>query len=152
MANHRQTGCEKRQKLPFGSLGRFVWQDHYRLGDRTIDHEHKDCLDLARHLALSTGWDERLRTDEALVKKVQDHFRGEEAAMERLEIRNAEAHIDEHRFLSEKLSQIKSELQENKWQPNALLEFVDLWNIHTLRYDKCLNAAMQKQKLDRISA
>jgi hemerythrin len=103
----------------------FEWTPEYSVSVLRFDSEHKKLFALVNELhdAMSAGRGRAIvaRVLKELTDYTRHHFAGEEEAMRRAGYSGLEAHIAEHRALSERVAKYYDE-----WAANASTSPVDL--------------------------
>ena len=129
----------------------FEWTPEYTVSVLRFDSEHKKLFALVNELndAMSAGRGRAIvaRVLKELTDYTRRHFAGEEEAMRRAGYEGLEAHIAEHRALSEQVAKYYAEWAANEsTSPVDLLFFLRNWlQKHILetdrKYGKQLNGA-----------
>ncbi len=149
IAIHRQSKHLAQSVLP-GSLGHFIWQDSYRMGDELMDSQHKDFFVLANQLINSESTDELISKIEVLNQHVKKHFNAEEEDMKRANYHNYNEHISEHQLMLKNLMDIEHRIKHQNWAPQCLSSFIDYWGKHIIDSDMSFSAYLKQQKLAPI--
>ena len=129
----------------------FEWTPEYSVSVLRFDSEHKKLFELVNELndAMSAGRGRAMvaRVLQELTDYTRRHFAGEEAAMRRAGYQGLEAHVAEHRALTEQVAKYYEEWAANaSTSPVDLLFFLRDWlQKHILetdhKYGKALNGA-----------
>ena len=129
----------------------FDWTPEYSVSVLRFDSEHKKLIALINelHEAMSAGRGRAIvaRVLKELTDYTRHHFAGEEEAMRRAGYPGLQAHIAEHRALSEQLTKYYDEWAANESaSPVDLLFFLRNWlQKHILqtdhKYGNALNSA-----------
>lgn len=82
-------------------MGDFVWKPEYSVGDEHLDDQHRGLIDLIDMLDDESRMAEVL---DRLDRYVDEHFRDEEAMLERAGYPDLQAHKQQHRAFEEWLS------------------------------------------------
>jgi hemerythrin len=128
----------------------FEWTPEFSVSVQRFDSEHKKLIALINELndAMAAGRGRTLiaHTLQELSEYVRRHFAAEEAAMRRAGYPGIEAHIAEHRALSEQVAKYYDEFTSNTGT-NAvdLLFFLRNWlQKHILKTDRSYGAALNQ--------
>ena len=128
----------------------FAWAPEFSVSVHRFDSEHKKLIGLINELndAMAAG---RGRTVVAhvlqeLADYVRRHFAAEEEAMRRAGYPGLEAHIAEHRKLTEQVTRFYDEFSSNAGaSPVDLLFFLRNWlQRHILETDRCYGPALNR--------
>jgi hemerythrin len=110
---------------------KIVWSDRIRTGNKYIDLQHQDLIELINELA--EGVDRAFSTPEVgeilarLETYVLFHFNTEENLManNRVSIEHARRHMDAHQAFCQQVEGFKANLQTT--QPQAIVDFLVHW-------------------------
>lgn len=148
IAMHRQQPAI-RDVLP-GSLGHFIWQDIFQLGEEQVDAQHKDVFELANGLINCATQSELLNNFKSLKQHVKEHFMAEEAFMQSLNYRDYNKHIDEHQAMMKKLKKIEKDIRQQQWSSQQIRSFMNDWSKHIIHADMGLNAHVKQPQLEPL--
>jgi hemerythrin-like metal-binding protein len=122
------------------------WMDVFETGIAELDAWHRklvnDCNHLLRLLAADASWAMIVAKAWDLVAGCVEHFRVEEAIMQRIDFPRRAAHIEEHRLIEEKLRELVARMRtldgsllEHRELPASLgPAMIDLMIRHDLDY------------------
>lgn len=122
------------------------WMDIFETGIAELDAWHRklvnDCNLLLRLLASDASWATIIARTWDLVASCVEHFRVEEAIMQRIDFPRRAAHIEEHRKIEENLRVLVARMQavdgslpEHRQLPASLgPAMIDLMIRHDLDY------------------
>jgi len=122
-------------------LVEFEWNDSLRIGDETLDRQHRDIirvinrfLDLAPHEPGSEAVSDILNE---LIRYAREHFEAEEELLEKYDYPELEAHRLEHEdFLKRTVSMIQASMAGLPSLSDLLVEFSSDWlGRHVLEED-----------------
>lgn len=122
---------------------RLVWQEGYGCGNPTIDEGHKELFRLASEVidvaVMPEGDPDRLsqKVDE-LLAHVAQHFRDEEAILERLDYAQLTNHRRAHAGLLRRAATLKARVEAGRAGLGAIVEFLsqDVVAKHMLTVDR----------------
>jgi len=146
IAIHRPKQGSANTVLP-GSLGHFVWQDVYRMGDETMDSQHQDLFVLADRLLTCESAKERKHHMQLFYQHVKSHFDAEEEPIKKLNVPIFDDHINEHRLMLKSLADIDLKINREEWKPQDIETFMDKWGKHIIHSDMAMNAHVKKYQL-----
>ena len=149
IAIHRPKEGTANAVLP-GSLGHFVWQDAYNMGDEMVDSQHKDLFVLADKLLASASQIELKCNIELFYQHVKIHFSAEEELIKNLKCQGFEEHIGEHRKMLKSLMEIDQKIDRQEWNQQDIETFMDKWGKHIIHSDMAMNAYLKKHKLEPV--
>ncbi|WED23011.1 bacteriohemerythrin [Vibrio sp. JC009] len=123
------------------------WSDDYAIGVDEVDQQHKYLFDLINEV-LQSNEDEKLKSSLLkLYRYTREHFRAEEALMERAGYPQYEQHKEMHNLLILKLNDSSTETMNNPSRRDALDEFLTSWLVkHILEKDMDIGRFMQENK------
>lgn len=123
------------------------WDEKYSVEIQSIDNQHKEIFRLMDNLleSMKQGQVNNVITDVfyELEKYALSHFQKEEYFLLRFNYSGTEAHIAEHRFFSQKVALLKSDLSTGKVAAAfELLTFLRDWIEHHIlvvdkQYSEC---------------
>jgi methyl-accepting chemotaxis protein/hemerythrin len=125
----------------------FKWDEKYSVEIQSIDNQHKEIFRLMGNLleAMKQGQVSIVIAEIflELEKYAMSHFQKEEYFFIRFNYSGTEAHITEHRFFSQKVTLLKSDLNSGKVAASfELLNFLKEWIEHHIlvvdkQYSEC---------------
>lgn len=128
------------------------WSDHYATGIAAIDDQHKTLFKAVNdlHEAFRTGAakEQVARAVAFLVNYTVEHFRDEEAFMERYGYPGLDPHRAEHMLLLDEVKAFSDRLQTNPDQvrPMEIARFLGDWLTHHINQVDQKYAEFIKQK------
>ncbi|MEY4768368.1 MAG: hypothetical protein RL637_1007 [Pseudomonadota bacterium] len=146
MAIHRQSQ-QITHKMGLGSMPHFVWQEHYKLGDRKIDEEHEDLFALANQLLSSDNQESLLQIMKQLSAHVKEHFHEEEELMQQIKFPSYQQHQKEHAQMLSNLLSIEHNISHNDWKTENIVDFVDRWTKHIIHSDMRFNRYLKQEEV-----
>ena len=119
------------------------WQDCKETGIAAIDSDHRMVIDIVNELEVAVGVkspaEVMAATLDALTRRVDDHFRREEAEFADFDSRKVERHCAEHREISSLAQGLSSawQIAPDSLDRTALRLFAGRWlhHIHTSDLD-----------------
>jgi hemerythrin len=120
----------------------FQWQDHYCVGNSTVDAQHRQLFALLERLQQALYPDDSrsliAETLEKLLGATRQHFQDEEAIMARAQYPRLDEHKITHRKLIDELLQLRKEfLDGGSVHTIELLVFLKDWlTRHILEEDR----------------
>ncbi len=116
----------------------FKWDQSYSVGNQTIDHQHKELLNLGNKMLTVTKGSEAKEIFETLSAYTVQHFYDEEKLMEQMSYPHLSEHQKEHALLRQKLLKItKDKTFVDSKDIYTLTNYVmQLIRNHILEYDK----------------
>lgn len=133
-----------------GVQGIIPWLEDYSLGIPEVDEEHRKLLELINVFleALNRRQEKEILTVtfDNLIEYTCIHFRNEEKLFKEHGYPHQEAHIREHRRLTEKVRELNKE--RNCVFPGNIAEFLSSWiTDHILQEDKAFAYYLKKEGL-----
>lgn len=125
------------------------WTQTYSVNVSELDEQHKGIIDLINQGLLLSGKSHRIKTGK-IIKKIFEytefHFTTEEKYFNKFDFSETEAHMEQHRLLTEKMFEFKQKFDDH--EIDSFSEVIDLlrrwWDDHLLSYDKsyvkCFNS------------
>jgi len=110
-----------------------VWQEHYSVGVKAIDEQHKQALRVINSIykSMGTGASARLEAD---LKRLRiftaTHFRYEEELLRIVEYPGLPAHMEQHRTMRERTESYISAFQRGDGDSLELLQLLKDWWIN----------------------
>ncbi len=133
-------------------MSKFIWQNHYRIGNQIVDQQHQEMFDLANHLVQSKTQADLAENAMRLYQHVREHFQYEEAFMKEHSYPDYETHVGAHNLMLDKLVDVSDKIHKHDWQQQDVLKFMHEWISHILEEDAAFNIYFQthsaRQTLD----
>ncbi|MGR9117203.1 MAG: hemerythrin domain-containing protein [Gammaproteobacteria bacterium] len=138
-----------------GSLGHFIWQDVFQVGDDRVDDEHRDVFILANKLFDDSTQAERMQHVKQLLQHVQEHFNAEEELMNEMKYPDIEKHRNEHQMMLKNLKEMEESVKQMAWSSKTIENFMETWSQHIIHSDmkltnqsfKSITRGMEQQNL-----
>jgi hemerythrin len=93
--------------MGYNFMTKFIWLDEYRIGDDTIDQQHKYLFDLANQIVDPFNDAQKIHHNlKTLYHYVIEHFKVEESFMRQCKYPEYKEHIKEHEEIEKKLSEM----------------------------------------------
>ena len=123
------------------SRAQLQWQPHFESGNATIDMQHRQLFACANRLIEAADAGERDRLTEYLDELVMltiEHFRDEEALLERFGYADLRHHRDSHMLLLEQALTLRHSLLTSDSSFDEIVRFVtrDIVEQHMLEEDR----------------
>ncbi|MGR8931804.1 MAG: bacteriohemerythrin [Gammaproteobacteria bacterium] len=117
-------------------MNEFIWNDRYKVGDETIDAQHRALFELADEIV---GVTDNARVTHLLMlfyQHAREHFSTEEQLMKQVAYPGYESHLQAHNQMLDKLVEISEIVQKHQWNPSDIKVFVNRWVlVHILDED-----------------
>lgn len=120
-------------------MDEFIWQDHYRLDHDVVDDQHEKLFELANDLARSASKDELIHNTGLLFSHVREHFSSEEQFMREHQFPGLQQHLESHDLMLIELVSVCEKIQNDEWQFEDMVEFMQSWVNHILDDDASFN-------------
>lgn len=115
-----------------------MYYSYFSTGNVRIDSEHAniDCMiDLCR-----TKVDEWMPSARLLIAALANHFDSEEKICREDALNMTDAHLEEHRTLKSRLTQIEKQITSGELEKEAFLSaFRDMLFYHITHFDRLIN-------------
>jgi hemerythrin len=127
----------------------FNWHENLSVGNKFIDGDHRHLIDLVNQLydAIDKGRAESVagRVLDELIQYTKEHFKREEAVMQRIDYAEFSAHKAEHENLTQQVIALREKFQrcEQDRATELLVFLYDLLFNHIIEVDKKLANAIQ---------
>jgi hemerythrin-like metal-binding protein len=137
-------------------MAQFSWTDELCTGSALIDGDHRKLVDLInaffQSMQSGEGSGELSTAMNELIAYTGEHFRREEAEMQRTQYVAELAHRAEHSKLLKQLVDLKTMLDAGGRMNNpAVADFLSQWlRNHILAADKKLAAALEQQRTSPV--
>jgi|APLak6261669570_1056073.scaffolds.fasta_scaffold00011_33 hemerythrin len=123
----------------------FIWQDHYKIGNATVDAQHQHLFELANQIVEATDTDEITRLVMLFYQHIREHFQSEEDLMKLYHYPCYPVHVEAHNLMLDRLIEISKTIQHEQWNPTDIREFVSDWVLrHILEVDMLLGDFMKQ--------
>ncbi len=117
-------------------MSTFTWQDHYKIGNATVDAQHQHLFELANQIVGTTEAHELTRLFMMFYQHVREHFEAEESLMKQYLYPDYPMHVEAHNLLLDKLIEISKTIQNRQWIPADIQAFLNDWLLrHILEVD-----------------
>jgi hemerythrin-like metal-binding protein len=114
----------------------FEWKDSYRVGDVTIDGQHRHLFELANKVFAAQDQGQLQVCAMDLFTYVRVHFAAEEAWMRETRFPGYVEHIEQHNRLITRLSELSHGIGKNQWDRGGIHAFMKDWLLgHILQID-----------------
>ena len=118
------------------------YDESYRVGIKEMDMQHERLFSI--YNGFVNNYNSKGGLSHAELEKVFNemfwytkyHFREEEWIMRTYKYPNARAHVEQHRFIIDKLTKIFVESTSEESMVSALDTFIDIWANHIIEVDK----------------
>lgn len=117
------------------------WRDHFKTGVPEIDEQHKKLFQIANQLEAAHNtnsmYQEMGRSLKLLVDYSMQHFKTEEAYMQKIGFPKLESHMAKHRDFMKQIMEVLVKLKSDKHvSPSQLIKMTSHWIFdHTLNDD-----------------
>lgn len=122
----------------------FVWQDSYRIDHDMVDEQHEKLFELANRMAQSANKDDLIHNTMLLFSHVREHFSSEEQVMREHHYPGLQQHIENHDLMLIELVGVSERVQNDEWQVQDLLDFMNQWVNHILDDDSAFKEYLQR--------
>ncbi|QPK63844.1 bacteriohemerythrin [Methylomonas sp. LL1] len=127
-------------------MSKFIWQNHYQIGNATVDAQHRHLFDLANQVMEAAETDELTRLIMLFYQHIREHFQSEENLMKQHGYPCYRVHVENHNLMLNRLIEISKTIQENRWDPADIDTFVSDWVLrHILEVDTLLGEFIAKR-------
>lgn len=117
-------------------MSTFTWKKRYKIGNATVDEQHKHLFDLANQTIKATETEDLIPLLMQFYQHVRQHFRAEEELMKQHHYPNYAMHVEAHNLMLDKLNAISKTVQSRQWTPADIQAFVNNWLlVHILEVD-----------------
>jgi hemerythrin len=120
------------------------WLDIYKIGDQTIDEQHKELFMRAADVIAATNRESQTMSALRLYQYTRSHFSHEEGLMERIGYPDISAHLAQHKALMTKLDEFLANIAKDNLIKADLEDFVSQWFLgHIANVDAKLAAYLR---------
>ncbi|MGZ4958787.1 MAG: bacteriohemerythrin [Methylomonas sp.] len=117
-------------------MSKFIWKDHFKIGDVTVDAQHRHLFDLANQIVQATTPSELTRLFMLFYKHVREHFQAEEDLMRQHQYPDYAVHVEAHNLMLDRLIDISGTVQSGQWAKADIQAFVESWlQVHIQEVD-----------------
>lgn len=114
----------------------FIWHDHYKTGDATVDAQHQHLFELANLIVETNDSQETTRLLMLFYQHLREHFHSEENLMKQHGYPDYPNHVKSHNEMLDRLNEISEIIQSRQWQLSEIQIFVSRWVlVHILEKD-----------------
>jgi hemerythrin len=140
--------------MGYNFMTKLVWLDEYRIGDDTIDQQHKYLFDLANQIVDPFNDAQKIHHNlKMLYHYVIEHFKVEESFMRQCNYPDYKKHIKEHDEIARKLSEISMSVITGETSSSDVAEVIHRWQSeHFLEKDLSLADLLQHKNKHKLSA
>lgn len=114
-------------------MGVLDWNSKYSVGVNEIDEQHMKLISLLNQLYMKVEQN-AFSEVEGVFKELEDythtHFSNEEKYMKEFKYKDMDAHLEQHKFFIEKLSEIKRESGDNNSKIIEITQFLLEWLVN----------------------
>lgn len=120
-------------------MGEFIWHDHYKIGNATVDEQHQRLFELANQIVEADDTDELIRLFMLFYQHIREHFQAEELLMKQNHYTGYEQHVTAHNQMLDRLVEISKTIHDRQWNTADIQVFVSRWVlVHILEVDRLL--------------
>lgn len=120
-------------------MSEFIWHDHYKIGNATVDEQHQHLFELANQIVEAGDTDELIRLFMLFYQHIREHFQAEETLMKLKHYPAYEQHVTAHNQMLDRLVEISQTIHSRQWNPADIQVFVSRWVlVHILEVDRLL--------------
>ena len=106
-----------------------AWNEKYRIGNETIDEEHKELFRIANRFLEARSIEAKRASALELRTYTKEHFRREETLMHEVGYPLTATHRTLHADLISKLSAVEARIEDGELHQRELEEFINFWFI-----------------------
>lgn len=117
----------------------FQWKDEYKLGDKTVDEQHKKLFTIIEkaHLIRNLATNEEKKNElNAILREIyhytNTHFKEEEVYLKKINYPQLEEHMAQHKIVEDKINFMSFSVRSMNIEQaqNKLFEFVEKILLH----------------------
>lgn len=117
-------------------MNEFVWHDHYRVGNDTIDRQHRQLFDVGNRMVEAGDNEEMTYLFMLFYQHLDEHFLAEENLMKQHRYPDFSKHVDEHNRMLDSLIEVSKTIPGKQWNMDEIQVFVSRWVlVHILEFD-----------------
>lgn len=122
-------------------MSEFTWNDRYKIGNETVDAQHRYIFEIANQLVSVSDDGEITRLLMLFYQHVREHFQAEEQLMKQANYPDYQKHLEQHNQMLDRLIGISQSVQKKDWDPADIKTFVNRWvSVHIAHEDMQFSA------------
>lgn len=120
-------------------MSEFIWHDHYKIGNETVDMQHEHLFALANQIVEADDTEELTRLFMLFYQHIREHFDAEEQLMKQQHYPGYDEHVVKHNQMLDRLVEISKTIHNRQWNTADVQIFVSRWVlVHILEVDRLL--------------